>query len=99
VDLNPAAGPPRIELHVETLVCTGLPGIGSAHADRIEQAFTRELTRLLRDRPPCDAIGDRDDPAVPPTIRAPRSAHGLGVDLARVVHARLTAAPDMNEGA
>lgn len=82
----------RIELQIGDLVFNGT---SRAYADRAARSFERELTRLLRERPPEYPTGGyRADqltglPPLPPT----RSPRRFGIELARRVHAGLADLP------
>ena len=82
----------RIELEIGDLVFTGA---SRTYAERAARSFERELTRLLRERPPEYPTGGYQAdlltglPPLPPTS----SARRFGVELARHVHAGLADLP------
>jgi hypothetical protein len=90
VDLSARRPHPGVELHVDTLVCTGLPGLRPEHGEYVAEAFTRELDRLLRTRP-VTPICDRSltELAGLPVLDLPCPPRRLGVLLARGLHERL----------
>ncbi|MER5491458.1 hypothetical protein ACWD6I_11535 [Streptomyces sp. NPDC002454] len=78
-----------MSLHVDELVIRGVEGVRPVDAERIERAFTRELTRLLTEQPPvAEAVSYEVVSGLRP-LPATTSARRLGRELARAVHREL----------
>ncbi|WP_460063261.1 hypothetical protein [Streptomyces sp. YKOK-I1] len=75
-----------MSLHVDELVIRGVDGMRRADADRIARAFTRELTRLLTERPPAAEAVAHDVLSGLRPLPATTSPRRLGRELARAVH-------------
>ncbi|WP_340383586.1 hypothetical protein U5640_38040 [Streptomyces sp. SS7] len=78
-----------VSLHVDELVIRGVDGVRRADADRIARAFTRELTRLLTERPPTAEAVSYDVLSGLRPLPATVSPRRLGRELARAVHREL----------